>query len=63
LILADEPTGNLDDRSSKEVMDVLRSINDHQQITTVLVTHDPKVAGYARRTFHLEGGRLKELVR
>lgn len=63
LILADEPTGNLDGRSSKEVMDVLKSINDHQQITTVLVTHDPKVAAYARRTFHLEGGRLKELAR
>jgi len=63
LILADEPTGNLDGRSSKEVMDVLRSINDHQQITTVLITHDPKVAAYARRIFHLESGRLREVSR
>lgn len=63
LILADEPTGNLDGRSSKEVMDVLKSINDHQQITMVLVTHDPKVAAYASRVFQLEGGRLQETGR
>jgi ABC-type lipoprotein export system ATPase subunit len=44
-------------------MDVLRSINDHQQITTVLITHDPKVAAYARKIFHLEGGRLQEVSR
>lgn len=60
LILADEPTGNLDERSSAEVMDVFRAINENQQITTVLVTHDTKVAGYARRSFYLEGGKLEE---
>lgn len=63
LILADEPTGNLDGRSSKEVMDVIKSINENQQITTVLVTHDPKVAKYASRIFHLEGARLEERTR
>ncbi|HXE72559.1 MAG TPA: ABC transporter ATP-binding protein [Candidatus Nitrosotenuis sp.] len=59
LLLADEPTGNLDARSSKEVMDVLKSINDNQSITTVLVTHDPKVASYAQKVYYLEDGRMR----
>jgi len=58
LLLADEPTGNLDTRGSKEIMEVLRAVNDNQKITTIVVTHDPKVASYADRTFYLDEGRL-----
>lgn len=59
LLLADEPTGNLDGKASKEVMDVLKSINESQNITTILVTHDPMVASYARDVYYLEGGLLR----
>jgi putative ABC transport system ATP-binding protein len=58
LLLADEPTGNLDTRGSKEIMEVLRAVNDNQKITTIVVTHDPKVASYADRTYYLDEGRL-----
>ncbi len=63
LILADEPTGNLDERSSKEVMEVFRTINENQHITTVLVTHDSKAASYGRRMLRLENCRLVEQER
>ncbi|MGN0011993.1 MAG: ABC transporter ATP-binding protein [Candidatus Bruticola sp.] len=62
LILADEPTGNLDERSSREVLDVFRAINENQHITTVMVTHDAKAAGYAKRVLHLEGGHLSDKI-
>jgi len=58
LLLADEPTGNLDTRGGKEIMEVLKTINEHQKITTIVVTHDPKVAFYANRTYYLDEGRL-----
>ena len=60
LLLADEPTGNLDGKASKEVMEVLKSINDNKSITTVLVTHDPMVASYASDIYYLEGGLLRK---
>jgi putative ABC transport system ATP-binding protein len=58
LLLADEPTGNLDTRGSKEIMEVLRSINENQKITTIVVTHDHKVASFANKTYYLDEGRL-----
>lgn len=59
LLLADEPTGNLDGKATKGVMEVLKSINDNQSITTILVTHDPMVAAYADDVYYLEGGHLR----
>lgn len=59
LILADEPTGNLDEASSKTVMEVFRDINSNHGITTVMVTHDAKVAEYANRQYYLDGGKLE----
>jgi len=57
IILADEPTGNLDSKSGAEVMDIFRKL--HQQgRTIVLVTHDPKVASYAQRIITLKDGRI-----
>ncbi len=60
LILADEPTGNLDEESTRSVMEVFKLINENRQLTTVMVTHDSKVAEYANRVFYLEGGHLTE---
>ena len=61
-ILADEPTGNLDGKSSKEVMEVIHSIHENQKITIVLVTHDPKIASYADKIYYLDDGKLRSTV-
>ena len=62
LILADEPTGNLDNKTGKELMEVLRIINENQHITLVMVTHDPKMASYAKRVIYLDEGKLRATV-
>lgn len=62
LILADEPTGNLDNKTGKELMEVLRIINENQRITLIMVTHDPKIASYAKRVMYLDEGRLRPTV-
>lgn len=62
LILADEPTGNLDNKTGKELMEVLRIINENQHITLVMVTHDPKIASYAKRVIYLDEGKLRATV-
>lgn len=59
LIVTDEPTGNLDAQSATEVLTLLQSLNVKAGKTIILVTHDPNAAAYARRTIHLEKGRLK----
>ena len=58
LVLADEPTGNLDSKTGAEVMDLLRTLNEEQGITLVVVTHDTEVAAYAGRTVHLRDGTI-----
>ncbi len=62
LILADEPTGNLDSKTGAEVMDLLHTLNEEQGITLVVVTHDVEVAAYAGRTVHLRDGRIAEIT-
>jgi putative ABC transport system ATP-binding protein len=59
IILADEPTGNLDSRTSVEVMDVFQRLNRERGITVALVTHEPDIAQYARRTIVFKDGRIK----
>jgi putative ABC transport system ATP-binding protein len=56
LLLADEPTGNLDSTSAQEVLDLLDSLNEQFGTTIVMVTHDPKAARRAKRMLHLEKG-------
>jgi putative ABC transport system ATP-binding protein len=56
LILADEPTGNLDTRSGKEVMQIFQTMNREQGITTVFVTHDPWIARHTNRVVMLRDG-------
>ena len=58
LILADEPTGNLDTRTGQEIMGLLRQLNADEGITVVLVTHDPDVAAHAKRLVHLVDGQV-----
>jgi putative ABC transport system ATP-binding protein len=61
LILADEPTGDLDARSAEEVMVILRKLNRDFHKTVIVVTHDPKAATYATVTRHLDKGKLLPL--
>src|SRR5207249_7312125 len=56
LLVADEPTGDLDPRNAEEVLNRLQRLNDEFQKTIIMVTHDPKAAQHARRTLHLEKG-------
>ena len=58
IILADEPTGNLDSRTSVEVMDIFQKLNDNG-ITILLVTHEPDIAEFARRQIIFKDGRVK----
>jgi putative ABC transport system ATP-binding protein len=58
LILADEPTGDLDSQSASEVLDILKRLNEDFRKTIVMVTHDPHAASYAHVTRHLEKGML-----
>jgi putative ABC transport system ATP-binding protein len=59
IVLADEPTGNLDSRSGEEIMDLLLDLNQERKVTLILVTHDPKVAAHAQRIVHLLDGRVE----
>jgi putative ABC transport system ATP-binding protein len=58
LIVADEPTGDLDRQSADEILDLLQSLSEVQKRTIVLVTHDPKAAARASRLLELEKGKL-----
>ncbi len=60
LLLADEPTGNLDAVSTQEVLEVFRQINVGRTLTTIMVTHDPQAARFAERQLILQNGRLRE---
>jgi ABC-type lipoprotein export system ATPase subunit/ABC-type antimicrobial peptide transport system permease subunit len=62
LVLADEPTGNLDSKTGAEVMNLLRALNREQGITLIVVTHDADVAAYASRTVHLRDGRIVDVT-
>jgi putative ABC transport system ATP-binding protein len=56
LLLADEPTGNLDATSAQEILDLLEQLNEQFGTTIIMVTHDPKAARRAKRMLHLEKG-------
>jgi putative ABC transport system ATP-binding protein len=58
IIVADEPVGNLDSKSSQDVMNLLRYLNDEQKKTVILVTHDPSHLHHAHRVFYLRDGQI-----
>jgi len=58
IILADEPTGNLDRETGSKIEDVLIELNRKQQITLILVTHNPRLAERMSRTIGLEDGKI-----
>jgi len=58
IILADEPTGNLDSRSGSEIMAIFQRLNRQVGITVIFVTHDPDIAGHTRRIVHLRDGKI-----
>jgi putative ABC transport system ATP-binding protein len=60
LVLADEPTGNLDSETGDHVLELLSSLTHRRSIATVVVTHDVRVAGYANRVLGMRDGRLTE---
>lgn len=59
LILADEPTGNLDSRTSIEVMEILNALNEKNGITIILVTHEKDIALFSKRTLMIRDGRVE----
>lgn len=59
VVLADEPTGNLDTKTGHEVMDLLARLNEEQGVAIVLVTHEPEVAERARRQIHIRDGQIE----
>jgi putative ABC transport system ATP-binding protein len=59
VLLADEPTGNLDSERSVEIMELLRSLNREHGITVLMVTHEPDMAAFARRIVHFRDGRVE----
>ena len=58
LLLADEPTGNLDSKAAKDVMNMLVSINEKKQTSLLMVTHDPQAASYSDRVIFIRDGKL-----
>ena len=62
VLLADEPTGNLDTKTSREIMELVTSLNVDQRMTVVMVTHETDIAAYARRKIRFVDGRIESDV-
>ena len=58
LVVADEPTGNLDAKSAADVLSILQALSRDSGKTVIMVTHDPKAAAYGTRSLHLEKGEI-----
>lgn len=59
MILADEPTGNLDTKTSKEIMELFQNLNQERGMTIIFVTHDPETASYCQRVIHVRDGLVE----
>ena len=62
VLLADEPTGNLDTKTSREIMELVTSLNRDQHMTVIMVTHETDIAAYARRVIRFLDGRIESDV-
>jgi putative ABC transport system ATP-binding protein len=60
ILLADEPTGNLDTKRTDEIGEVLRDLNRNTGLTLIMVTHNPRIAGLAGRIVEMRDGRIYE---
>jgi putative ABC transport system ATP-binding protein len=60
ILMADEPTGNLDSKSGQEIMDLLLKLNHDSNTTLVIITHDPRIAAQAQRTILIRDGMVEE---
>lgn len=60
IVMADEPTGNLDSKVGQEIMDLLLTLNKERGTTLIIITHDPKIAEQAQRIVYLHDGRVKK---
>jgi putative ABC transport system ATP-binding protein len=60
IVLADEPTGNLDRAAGRQIMDLIHDVNERTGVTVLLVTHDPVLAAYSHRVLRLVDGRLRQ---
>ncbi len=58
LILADEPTGNLDSKTGREIMDLLKKLNEEEKITVVIITHEEDIAKYGKRIIKIKDGKI-----
>lgn len=61
LLLADEPTGNLDKKTGEKIIDLLFSLNEQEKTTLILVTHDTGLASRCQRNFHIDAGKFSEI--
>lgn len=60
ILLCDEPTGNLDSKTGKQVMEIIKNMNKERKVTVVLVTHDLSLADYAERIVRIRDGKIEE---
>jgi putative ABC transport system ATP-binding protein len=58
IIIADEPTGNLDTQRGEEIIEVLRNLNKTKGVTLIIITHDPRIAKQARRVIAIQDGKI-----
>jgi len=61
IVMADEPTGNLDTKSGKEIMDLLLNLNKKFGTTLIIVTHDPEISAVAQRIIHIRDGKREDI--
>jgi putative ABC transport system ATP-binding protein len=59
ILMADEPTGNLDSKAGKDIMEIILNLNREKKMTTIIVTHDPNIAAQTGRVLHLRDGALE----
>ncbi len=62
IVFADEPTGNLDSKTSKEIMELIKKIATEHNQTIVMVTHDESIAAYANKIVHIHDGKIEKIV-